>query len=106
MCQSLACRISGTGSIDDAGPLDAAEQAVVALTEQFLIDAHGIDDALVARLAEHYTPAELIAIMFQLAFADGFTKFRRVFGVADPADEPTGSTAADDHVTDRPGGTG
>jgi alkylhydroperoxidase family enzyme len=73
--------IAGTGDLDGFGALDAGELTVVALTEQFLIDAHGIDDALVARLGEHYTPAEQIAIMFQLAFADGFTKFRRIFGV-------------------------
>lgn len=73
--------ITGAGDLDAFGELDAGEQTVVALTEQFLIDAHGIDDDLVARLGEHYTPAEQIAIMFQLAFADGFTKFRRIFGV-------------------------
>lgn len=73
--------ITGTGDLAAFGELDAGEQTVVALTEQFLIDAHGIDDDLVARLGEHYTPAEQIAIMFQLAFADGFTRFRRIFGV-------------------------
>jgi hypothetical protein len=73
--------VTGAGSMDDFGALDAGEQTVVALTEQFLLDVHGIDDALVARLGEHYTPAEQIAIFFQLAFADGFTKFRRIFGV-------------------------
>ena len=31
-----------------------------------------------ARLGEHYSPAEVVAIMFRLAFADGFTKLRRV----------------------------
>jgi hypothetical protein len=94
--------ITGAGSIDDVGPLDAGEQTVVALTEQFLLDAHGIDDALVARLAEFYAPDEVIAIMFQLAFSDGFTKFRRVFGL--PADAGDGR-GADVPTIDPPGGT-
>lgn len=73
--------VTGSGSMADLGALDDGEQLVVALTEQFLLDVHGVDDALVARLGDHYTPSEQIAIMFQLAFADGFTKFRRIFGV-------------------------
>ncbi len=74
--------VTGEGSLDAFGELDEAEQVVVELAEQFLLDVHGISDALVARLGLHYTPAEQIALMFQLAFADGFTKFRQVFEVA------------------------
>lgn len=73
--------IAGSGSLDQFGDLDAGEETVVAITEQFLIDVHGIDDALVARLGDHFGPAEQIAIMFQVAYADGFTMFRRIFGV-------------------------
>jgi hypothetical protein len=74
--------ITGTGSLDRFGALDAAEQAVVDLAEQFLVDVHGIGDALMARLGQHYSPGEQIAIMFQLALADGFTRFGRVFEVS------------------------
>ncbi|MFN8020792.1 MAG: hypothetical protein U0Q03_04615 [Acidimicrobiales bacterium] len=73
--------VTGTGSLDGFGPLDAAEQAVIDVAEQFLLDVHGISDELMARLGEHFAPAEQIALMFQLAFADGFTKFRHVFEV-------------------------
>ncbi len=82
--------ITGDGSMATFGPLDAAEEAVVAVAEQFALDVHGVDDALVARLGEYYTSAEQVAIMFRMAFADGFTKLRRVLDV--PA-STTGATA-------------
>lgn len=86
--------ITGEGSMATFGPLDAAEETVVAVAEQFALDVHGIDDALMARLGEHYTPAEQIAIMFRMAFADGFTKLRRVLDVpsSDTSDTPTTPT--------------
>ncbi|CAB4559776.1 MAG: hypothetical protein F2534_08675 [Actinobacteria bacterium] len=80
--------ITGQGGLEPFGELTDAEQAVVAVAEQFLLDAHGVDDALMARLTASYTPAETIAIMFQLAFADGFTKLRRVMGL--PSDHQGG----------------
>lgn len=58
--------------------LTEAEQVVVDITEQFLIDVHGISDAQFARLGEHYSNEEQIAIMFHLAFADGFSKLSKV----------------------------
>ncbi|MEX0846256.1 MAG: hypothetical protein WD023_00620, partial [Ilumatobacteraceae bacterium] len=81
--------ITGVGSSADLGPLTAAEQVVVAITEQFLLDAHGIDDAMVAALGEHYTAAEQVAIMFHLALADGFTKFERIFTASPTTASPT-----------------
>ena len=54
-------------------------QAVLAVTEQFLLDAHAIDDSMIGALSQHYAPADLVAIMFHLALVDGFTKFNRVF---------------------------
>lgn len=73
--------VNGAGSLSSFGTITAGEQAVIDVTEQFLVDAHGIDDGLIARLGDHYTPAEQVAIMFHLALADGFTKFNRVFDV-------------------------
>jgi hypothetical protein len=75
--------VTGRGSMDSFGTLEPAEQSVLEVTEQFLADAHGIDDSLMARLGEHYTPSEQVAIMFHLALADGFTKFQHVFGADD-----------------------
>ncbi len=87
--------ITGVGSLAVFGPLDAAEETVVAVAEQFALDVHGIDDALMARLGEHYAPAEQVAIMFRMAFADGFTKLRRVLDVpAAPTPGDATTTAA------------
>lgn len=57
--------------------LDVAERAVVDLTEQFMIDAHGVDHALTARLREQFTPAEIVAIFFHLALTDGYVRLER-----------------------------
>lgn len=75
--------VTGVGSSNDLGPLTDAEQLVVALAEQFLLDAHGIDDSMVAALGQYFTPAEQVAIMFHLALADGFTKFDRIFSTGE-----------------------
>ena len=77
----MAQMIAGEGGLEPFGELDPGEQVVVALAEQFMLDAHGVDGAQMARLGEHFSPAEQIAIMFQLAFTDGFTKLRRVMGL-------------------------
>lgn len=77
--------VTGAGSLAAFGSLTAAEQVVVDITDQFLLDAHGIDDALMASLGRHYSPAEQVGMLFHLALADGFTKFGRVFGVAEEA---------------------
>lgn len=60
-------------------PSTDAEHAVVAVAEQFLLDAHGIDDSMIDGLRRWYTDPEVVAIMFHLGLVDGFTKFVRVF---------------------------
>ncbi len=54
--------------------LTPAEHAVLAVVEQFIIDVHGLDDATFAALAQFYTPAEQMGLLFHLALLDGFTK--------------------------------
>jgi hypothetical protein len=77
--------VSGEGSLASFGPLTPGEQTVVDIADQFLLDAHGIDDALMASLGQHYTAAEQVGLLFHLALADGFAKFGRVFGVSEEA---------------------
>lgn len=60
-------------------PSTEAEHAVVAVAEQFLLDAHGIDDAMIDGLRRWYSDPEVVAIMFHLGLVDGFAKFARVF---------------------------
>jgi hypothetical protein len=75
--------VSGEGSLESFGRLTPAEQVVVDITDHFLLDSHGIDDALMASLGQHYTAAEQVGLLFHLALADGFAKFGRVFGVSE-----------------------
>jgi alkylhydroperoxidase family enzyme len=39
---------------------DAAERVAIEYAERFCTDSKDIDDGLLARLAEHYTPAEIV----------------------------------------------
>jgi hypothetical protein len=64
--------------------LTPAEQAALAVVEQFIIDVHGIDDATFAALSDHYTHAEQMGLLFHLALLDGFTKLDLV--APSPAD--------------------
>ncbi len=76
--------VAGTRAAPPAGVSDA-ELLVVDLAEQFAIDAHGIDDAQVERVREHYRDDEVVAIMFHFALSDGLAKLRAVNGAADRA---------------------
>ena len=86
--------MSGEGSLASFGALSPAEQAVVDVTDQFLLDAHSISDSMVASLGEHYSSTEQVSLLFHLAMADGFTKFARVFGVVSDhhGDQPEGDS--------------
>jgi alkylhydroperoxidase family enzyme len=76
--------VHGGAMVDESGSafgeLSEAERAVVAVAEQFVLDAHGIDDDLFAQLGRHYTAAEQVGLLFHLALADGFTKLDRLEG--------------------------
>jgi hypothetical protein len=60
--------------------LDDAERAVVDVTEQFMVDVHGLSDEQFALLGPYYSDADVVAIMFHLALVDGFGKLRLVIG--------------------------
>jgi alkylhydroperoxidase family enzyme len=57
------------------GPFTDAEKAALAYAQQLTLDAHGIDDALFARLREHYDEGEIVEIS---AMAGVFNYFNRV----------------------------
>jgi len=52
-----------------------AERAVLAVAEQMVVDAHGVTDADIARLAEHYDPPTVVALLMHIGLVDGFGKF-------------------------------
>jgi alkylhydroperoxidase family enzyme len=57
------------------GPFDEKEKAALAYAKQLTLDAHGIDDALFARLRQHYNEGEIVEIS---AMAGMFNYFNRV----------------------------
>ena len=57
------------------GPFSDAEKAALAYARQLTLDPHGIDDALFARLRQHYEEGEIVEIS---AMAGLFNYFNRV----------------------------
>ena len=56
-----------------------------AFAEQFVLDPHGVDDALRDAVIDHYELAGLVALCEALALFDGFCRFRTVLGVDGPS---------------------
>ena len=59
------------------------ERACLRLTDKFVLDPHGVGDADAAAVAEHLSPAAMVALVEALALLDGFTRFRLILGVED-----------------------
>lgn len=75
-------QLLGAAAVDVSLPGDMtdAERAVIDVTEQFMVDVHGLSDAQFAVLGRYYSDSEVVAIMFHLALVDGFAKLRLVTG--------------------------
>jgi hypothetical protein len=63
------------GLPDDLTP---AERVVIDVTEQFVVDVHGLTDEQFGALGEFYGNADQIAIMFHLALVEGFGKLEKL----------------------------
>lgn len=57
------------------GPFDEKEKAALAFAKQLTLDAHKIDDAMFARLQQHYDEGEIVEIS---SMAGLFNYFNRV----------------------------
>lgn len=57
------------------GPFSEAEKSALAYAAKLTLDPHGIDDALFARLREHYDEGEIVELS---AMAGLFNYFNRV----------------------------
>lgn len=57
------------------GPFEEKEKAALAYAKQLTLDAHKIDDAMFARLQQHYDEGEIVEIS---AMAGMFNYFNRV----------------------------
>ena len=85
-CQAAASeRTLGVTALPDDGDLSSAQRTAVAFAEQFVIDPHGVDDAMRERLAEHLSSADVVALTEALAVFDGFTRFRKALCSEDAA---------------------
>lgn len=63
-----------------------AQSAALDFAEQFVIDPHGVDEAMRTRLRQYFSSAEVVALTEALAVFDGFTRFRLAL-CADPTVE-------------------
>lgn len=79
---ACAARLFGVDSPQMPEHLSDVEQAVLAMAEQFFIDAHGVSEAMFADVLRYYDEAQVVAMMMHMALTDGFTKRRIVSGDA------------------------
>jgi hypothetical protein len=72
------------GAVRDASDptLDERWRAVLAITEQFVIDVHGIDDDLRDRVLDHCSLAELATLMQACAVFDALARMEAVLTVS------------------------
>ncbi len=62
--------------------LDGRLKMALDLTEDFVTNhAHGVDDAYMARLREHFTEAEVVELTVAIGIWDSVHKFNNVFDV-------------------------
>ncbi len=88
--------------------LDDRTKMALDLTEDFIQNhAHGIDDAWISRLKEHFSDAELVELTVAIGVWDSVHKFNNVFDVHPPVEEglftvdpPDVSPAMRQHVID------
>ena len=59
-------------------PQDDREEVVLAFTEQYFLDAHGVTDELCAELNAHLSPPELAALTTAIATFEALARSRAV----------------------------
>jgi alkylhydroperoxidase family enzyme len=68
--------------------LDERLKVALDLTEDFVSNhAHGVDDAFMARLKEHYSEAEIVELTVAIGIWDSVHKFNNVFDVPAPVED-------------------
>ena len=67
--------LSHAASLGDLAP---GEAIVHEIAEQFVLDVHGVTDAQFDRLKEHFSQADIVALLFRMALADGLGKLEKV----------------------------
>jgi alkylhydroperoxidase family enzyme len=81
-CRAAIDATIGTRAHDAGGEADAATQAAVRFSEQYVVDAHGVTDAQAAVLHEHFTDEQLAALTTAIATFDALARVRAVLTAA------------------------
>lgn len=66
------------GEPSSASPQDGRESVVLAFTEQYVLDAHGVTDELCAELNAHLSAPELAALTTAIATFEALARSRAV----------------------------
>ena len=66
------------GEARAVSPQDDRERIVLAFTEQYVLDAHGVTDELCAELNAHLSPPELAALTTAIATFEALARSRAV----------------------------
>ena len=66
------------GGASAASPRDDRERVVLAFTEQYVLDAHGVTDELCTDLNAHLSPPELAALTTAIATFEALARSRAV----------------------------
>ncbi len=68
--------------------LDERTKVALDLTEDFVMNhAHGIDDAFMRRLREHFSEEQAVELTIAVGIWDSIHKFNNVFDVAPPVSD-------------------
>lgn len=77
LCAARIEQMVGGGALA-ASPQDDRERIVLAFTEQYVLDAHGVTDDLCAELNTHLSPPELAALTTAIATFEALARSRAV----------------------------
>ncbi len=77
LCAARVEQMIGGGAMT-VSPQDDRERVVLAFTEQYVLDAHGVTDELCAELNAHLSPLELAAITTAIATFEALARSRAV----------------------------
>ena len=75
LCAARVERMIG-GEASARVPLDDREKVVLAFTEQYVLDAHGVTDELCAELNTYLSPPELAALTTAIATFEALARSR------------------------------
>lgn len=77
LCAARVEQMIGGGA-STGSPQDDRERVVLAFTEQYVLDAHGVTDELCAELNTHLSPPELAALTTAIATFEALVRSRTV----------------------------